>query len=79
MRRHQWSWINGWWFAGLGLAIGTAGELLVDLIGPRQWYGWESMFQGVLVSGFIALIGAAVFYLIAFRRVTPTEAAALFE
>lgn len=78
MSRYRWAWMNGWWFAGFGLAAGEAGNLLMDLFGPRHWYGWGSVVQGALVSGFVALIGSAVFYVIALRRVDPTEAAASF-
>jgi len=78
LHRYRWTWINIWWFAGYGLAVGEASNLFLDIIiGPHHWFGWGAVLQGISVSGFTGAIAAIVFYRIAFRRAVPTESAAL--
>ena len=75
--RYRWAWINIWWFAGFGLAIGEVCKLLLDTAGPHHWFGWGAVLQGVSVSGFTGIMAAIVFYLIALRRAAPCDSAAL--
>ena len=72
-RRYRWAWMNAWWFAGFGLATGEACNLLLEFLGPRQWFGWGAVLQGISVAGFLGLIAAVVFYPIAFRRASAAK------
>jgi hypothetical protein len=77
LRRYRWTWINIWWFASYGLAIGEAINVLLDSVLRHHWFGWGAVLQGVLVSGFTGMIAAIIFYLIAFRRAGAGESPAL--
>ena len=79
LRRYRWTWINIWWCAGYGLAIGEVINLLLDSVGRHHWFGWGAVLQGVLVSGFTGTIAAIIFFLIAFRRAEPKESHTLLS
>lgn len=68
MRRYRWNWINIWWFAAYGLAVGEGCNLFLDNLLPGHGSGWQSALQGICVFGFVGLTAGIVFYRIAFRR-----------
>ena len=75
MRRYRWNWINIWWFAAYGLAVGEGCNLFLDNLLPGHGSGWQSVLQGICLFGFIGLTAGIVFYRIAVQRAVSSEPA----
>ncbi len=72
-RRFRWPWLNGWWIAGYGLVVGEIVYVLLMPFEPHHWFGWGAVTQGTVVCGFVGMIAAIVFSLIAFRRLEVSQ------
>jgi hypothetical protein len=79
-RRYRWDWFNVWWAGGAGFLLRVTGnQLLLAFLGRGRWFGWGSLLQSVLVSGFVGVAAGAIFYLVAVRTVARSPGVDLGE